>query len=84
MPMKTADSSVKTLRRRYGPDFVVDESLWQGRAAGRPFGLAGNGRPLAFRILHLFEFDGHGAITRENVWLDFAAILAQLPQEPTK
>lgn len=77
-----ADSRVKTLRRRYGPNFVVDESLWQGRAAGRPFGLAGLDRPVAFRILHLFEFDDSGAITRENVWLDFAAIVAQLPQDP--
>jgi predicted ester cyclase len=78
-----ADGRVETLRRLYGEDFVVDESLWSGRAAGRPFGLAGHGRPLAFRLLHVVQFDAHGQIARENVWLDLAAILAQLPpQEP--
>lgn len=76
-----ADSHAETQRRLYGPDFVVDESLWRGRAVGRPFGLDGKGRPLAFRMLHVVQFDQGGRITRENVWLDFAAIAAQLPQE---
>lgn len=75
-----ADSSAQTLRRLHGHNFIVDESLWRGRAVGRPFGLEGNGRPLEFRLLHVMQFDDQGAITRENVWLDFAAIVAQLPQ----
>ncbi|MCO5106816.1 MAG: ester cyclase [Burkholderiaceae bacterium] len=76
-----ADSRVETLRRLYGSDFVVDESVWRGRAAGRPFGLEGRDRPLEFRLLHVLQFAENGEIARENVWLDFAAILAQLPQQ---
>lgn len=76
-----ADSRVETVRRLYGSDFVVDESIWYGRAAGRPFGLEGRDRPLEFRLLHVLHFAENGEIARENVWLDFAAILAQLTQE---
>lgn len=68
-------------RRLYGEDFLVDESVWQGRAPGRPFGLEGRGRPLEFRLLHVMEFADGGAIRRENVWIDMAAILQQLPQD---
>ena len=74
------DGSIETVRRLYGEDFVVDESLWRGRASGRPFGLDGRGRPLEFRLLHVFQFDGDGAIARENVWIDLAALINQLPQ----
>lgn len=76
-----AESQVTTLRRLHGENFVVDESLWRGRAVGRPFGLEGRGRPLEFRLLHVMEFDDRGAIRRENVWLDLAAVMAQLPQQ---
>jgi hypothetical protein len=76
-----ADGEVKTLRRLYGDDFLVDESLWRGRAPGRPFGLDGRGRPLEFRLLHVVEFDAGGMIGRENVWVDLAAIARQLPQD---
>lgn len=75
-----ADGRVETLRRYYGDDFVVDESLWRGTAPGRPFGIEGKGRPLAFRLLHVVEFAPDGAIRRENVWVDLAAIERQLPQ----
>ena len=64
----------------YGEDFLVDESLWRGKAPGRPFGLEGKGRPLAFRLLHVIEFAPSGDIRRENVWVDLAAIIQQLPQ----
>ena len=74
-------SSLKPLRRLYGDHFLVDESLWSGKAPGRPFGLEGRGRPLQFRLLHVMEFAPDGAIKRENVWLDFAAIVRQLPQD---
>ncbi len=40
-----SDGKVRTLRRLYGDDFIVDESLWSGTAPGRPFGLEGRGRP---------------------------------------
>ena len=75
-----ADGRVETLKRLYGDNFLVDESLWRGRAPGRPFGLEGNGRPLEFRLLHIIEFADNGGIRRENVWVDLAAIIQQLPQ----
>ena len=76
-----AEGEVKTLRRLYGENFLVDESLWLGKAPGRPFGFEGRGRPLEFRLLHVIEFGGGGTIRRENVWVDFAAIARQLPQD---
>lgn len=76
-----SESKVRPVRRLYGENFLVDESLWQGKAPGRPFGLEGRGRPLEFRLLHVVEFAESGAIKRENVWLDLAAIQRQLPQD---
>lgn len=76
-----ADSTVESQWRLYGENFLVDESIWRGRAPGRPFGLEGRNRPLEFRLLHVIEFDGGGAIRRENVWMDFGAIMRQLPQD---
>ncbi len=75
-----SDGRIECLRRLYGADFLVDESLWRGKAPGRPFGLEGRGRPLEFRLLHVVEFAGNGDIARENVWVDLAAIMRQLPQ----
>jgi predicted ester cyclase len=75
-----ADGKVASTRRLYGDNFLVDESVWEGRAPGRPFGLEGRGRPLRFRLLHVLEFAGDGTIRRENVWVDLAAIQQQLPQ----
>jgi hypothetical protein len=76
-----SESRVHSLRRLYGENFLVDESLWQGRAPGQPFGLEGRDRPLEFRLLHVIEFTGTGEIGRENVWVDLAAIMRQLPQD---
>jgi len=76
-----ADGKVNCLRRLYGERFLVDESLWEGTAPGRPFGLEGRGRPLKFRLLHVVEFTGGGDIQREQVWVDLASILRQLPQD---
>ncbi len=75
-----ADGKVDCIRRLYGTDFMVDESVWRGRAVGKPFGLDGGNRPLAFRLLHVVEFAGNGEISRENVWIDLASIIQQLPQ----
>ena len=74
-----ADGQVRSVRRLYGENFLVDESIWRGTAVGRPFGCEGRGRPLEFRLLHVLEFAEDGRITRENVWVDSAAIQAQLP-----
>ena len=76
-----SESKVETIRRLYGQDFLVDESLWRGRAPGTPFGLQGKNRPLEFRLLHVVQFSETGDITRENVWIDLAAIINQLPQD---
>ena len=76
-----AGGEVQGRRRLYGDDFLVDESLWRGRAPGRPFGFEGRDRPLEFRLLHVFEFGRAGAIRRENVWVDLAAIARQLAQD---
>ena len=75
-----SDGRVETIRRLYGDDFMVDESLWTGRAPGRPFGLEGRDRPLEFRLLHVVEFAPDGRMKRENVWVDLAAVIRQLPQ----
>ena len=75
-----ADGKVVCERRLYGENFLVDESTWEGRAPGRPFGLEGRNRPLRFRLLHIVEFNESGALQRENVWVDLAAIIRQLPQ----
>lgn len=72
------DGRVKSLRRLYGESFMVDDSVWSGVAAGRPFGFEGRGRPLEFRLLHVLEFTEDGQISRENVWLDMAAVQSQL------
>jgi predicted ester cyclase len=76
-----AESHVKSLRRLYGDNFLVDESLWEGRAPGRPFGIEGRNRPLKFRLLHVLEFADDGKISREQVWVDMAAIMQQLPKD---
>lgn len=76
-----ADSKVTCLKRLYGANFLVDESLWEGRAPGRPFGIEGRNRPLKFRLLHIVEFEEGGSIKRENVWLDLGAIQRQLPAD---
>lgn len=73
-----AESKVTPLRRLYGDNFLVDESFWEGRAPGRPFGFDGRNRPLSFRLLHVVEFSSEGQIQKEQVWVDMAAIMKQL------
>jgi predicted ester cyclase len=69
---------LRTLRRLYGENFMVDDSVWHGRAPGMPFGIDGQGKPLEFRLLHVVEFSDEGQIARENVWIDLGAIQRQL------
>ena len=73
-----AEGQVRSTRRLYGENFMVDDSIWSGIAKGRPFGFEGRGRPLEFRLLHVLEFTEAGDIRRENVWLDIASIQQQL------
>lgn len=61
----------------YGDDFCVLEHQLAGTVPGELLGIPGNGRRIQFRILHVWEFRD-GRISRENTWLDSAAIVAQL------
>ena len=63
--------------RYFADDAVVLDQMMTGTVTGSMLGLPGNGRQVTFRILHVFEFTG-GLISRENVWLDGAAIQQQL------
>jgi hypothetical protein len=65
------------VRRRYGGEHVVDESVLHATATGFPFGLDGRGRPVRARFLHIFDFED-GLISRESAWIDLAAIQQQL------
>ena len=71
------DSSMKTLHRHHGEWFFVDDSLCTARIATDFMGVPGRNRTVSFRILHVCELRD-GKISRENVWLDGAAIMAQL------
>jgi uncharacterized protein len=76
-----AESKTRVIKRLYGDNFMVDESLWEGTAPGRPFGIEGGNKPLMFRLLHVLEFAPSGQISREQVWVDMAAIIQQLREE---
>jgi uncharacterized protein len=65
------------VRRRYGTDHVVDESVLHATATGHPFGLDGRGRTVRTRFLHIFDFEGR-LISRESAWIGLAAIQEQL------
>ena len=77
-----ADERFEPVRRYHGADFLVDECVFTARAAGMPFGVPGNDRTVSFRMLHVCEFRD-GKISRENVWIDVAAALAQLGALPS-
>ncbi len=58
-------------------DALVLEQQMTGTVIGEMLGIPGNGRRITFRILHVFEFR-EGLISREQIWIDTAAIVAQL------
>jgi steroid delta-isomerase-like uncharacterized protein len=64
-------------RRFFTADAMVLDQQMTGTVTGSMLGLPGNGRRITFRVLHVFEFK-NGLISRENVWLDGGAIVAQL------
>lgn len=67
----------EVLRRYFTDNAMILEQIMTGAVIGSMLGLPGHGRRISFRILHLFEFRD-GLISRENVWLDSAAIVNQL------
>ena len=56
---------------------IVLEAEMSADVIGEFLGIPGNDRNITFRILHVFEFDD-SLITREQIWLDTGAIVAQL------
>jgi ketosteroid isomerase-like protein len=72
-----ASTTVIPVRRLYGDEFAIDESILDGYAQGRPFDLEGYSRPVRFRMLRIFEFRD-GLIARENAWFDIVAVQRQL------
>jgi steroid delta-isomerase-like uncharacterized protein len=58
-------------------DSMILEQIMTGTVIGSMLGLPGNGRRISFRMLHVFEFRDD-LISRENIWLDGAAITDQL------
>ncbi len=67
----------EVLHRYVTDDAMILEQMMTGTVVGSMLGRPGNGRTIRFRILHVFEFRD-GLISRENVWLDSAAIIDQL------
>ena len=69
---------VTPIKRYYGEDFLIDETLWNGEIFdGGPFLCDGRSGKASFRLLHIFEFRD-GKISREQAWCDLAAIQRQL------
>ena len=56
---------------------IILEAEMSADVIGEFLGIAGNGRNITFRILHVFDFDDT-SVTREQVWLDTGSIVAQL------
>ncbi|RYE07866.1 MAG: nuclear transport factor 2 family protein [Hyphomicrobiales bacterium] len=63
-----------TIRRLYGDDFMIDETLWEGEIVdGAVFLCPGKTGKSKNRLLHIFTFRD-GKIASEQAWLDLAAI----------
>ncbi|MDT5335036.1 MAG: hypothetical protein QOD90_541 [Mycobacterium sp.] len=65
------------LRRFQANDAIILEQAMTGAVVGSLLGFPGHGRTITFRMLHVFQFRD-ALISRENIWLDSAAIAAQL------
>ena len=63
-----SESKVETVRRLYGENFLVDESLWRGKAPGKPFGIEGGNRPLAFRPLSVTQRAAAAPCRHPGAW----------------
>jgi len=65
------------LNRFFDGDTMIGEQNMTGTVIGEMLGIPGQGRRVTFRILHVFGFR-EGLISREQVWIDSAAIVGQL------
>ncbi|MDP9116385.1 MAG: ester cyclase [Actinomycetota bacterium] len=68
---------MRCVREWYGEDFTVMEHAVAATVVGTFMGIPGHGKSVQFRMLHVWDFQGD-KISRENVWLDGAAIAGQL------
>ena len=81
--MENVRTDEMVLRRRFhtvddeGGDACIVEHDVTATVVGEFAGVPGRGTTVRFRLLHVFEFTG-GRISRENVWMDTATVLAQL------
>jgi ketosteroid isomerase-like protein len=72
------DGTVTPVRRLYGEDFVVDETIWHGQLAdGHALLVDGKTGPIDLRLLHIFNLRD-GRISREQVWVDLALVQQNL------
>jgi steroid delta-isomerase-like uncharacterized protein len=63
---------------RFGDaDHVVDEAIVTGHVHGSFLGVDGEGAPVRFRMLHVFDLRD-GLISREQAWFDSADVLRQI------
>ena len=65
------------LNRFFDGDTMILEQTMTGTVIGELMGIPGNGRRVTFRILHVFAFRDD-LVSREQVWVDSGAIVAQL------
>jgi steroid delta-isomerase-like uncharacterized protein len=65
------------LNRFFDGDNMILEQNMTGAVIGEMVGIPGHGRKVNFGILHVFGFRD-GLISREQVWIDSGAIVAQL------
>jgi ketosteroid isomerase-like protein len=72
------DGAVTPVRRLYGEDFIVDETIWHGQLLdGHPFLLDGKSGEIEFRLLHIFNLRD-GKISGEQAWCDLALMQQNL------
>lgn len=67
----------KPLKRFFDGNTMILEQSMTGTVMGEMLGIPGNGRRVTFGILHVFSFRD-GFISREQVWIDSGAVVAQL------
>jgi len=71
------DLHLETVRRAGGADHMVDESIATGHVHGSFLGADGDGAPVRFRMLHVFDLRD-GLICREQAWFDTAGVSRQM------
>ena len=72
-----SNEKMEVVSAQHGDGFCVVEHLCTGTVPGELLGVPGHGKRVTFRMLHVFDF-ADNRITREQVWLDGGAIIAQL------